>query len=268
MSPLLKSSGIGKKDGRENLVLVNAFYTNSAILQGLIDFLSDTFNVYFIDLPGFAADVPPLEDISVESFAHYVRRRIDGFGLEHFVLGGISFGFLVANRVPVNGECRGIVGIAPYLDRKSLKLRPVKRHSYRLVTGLLSTTRLSRRVWKTRAVRRFAHYYSRYPSSRVDMILDHMDGRTFFETGRMILNGRHSSMFHDLPYVLIVNRDDTTIDFEYTTRRFRDSAAKLLIVETKIDHYPREISKEYFRERIGPDQIDRIAAFLRRHRPA
>ncbi len=112
------------KDGRENLVLVNAFYTNSAILQGLIDFLSDTFNVYFIDLPGFAADVPPLEDISVEGFAHYVRRRIDGFGLEHFVLGGISFGFLVANRVPLNGECRGILGITPYLDRKSLKLRP------------------------------------------------------------------------------------------------------------------------------------------------
>jgi pimeloyl-ACP methyl ester carboxylesterase len=256
------------KDGRENLVLVNSFYTNSAILQGLIDFLNDTFNVYFIDLPGFSADIPPLDDINVESFAHYVRRRIDGFGLDHFVLGGISFGFLVANRVPLNGGCRGIVGITPYLDRRSLKLRPVKRHGYRLVTGFFSTTRLSRRIWKTRAVRRFARYYSRYPSSRVDLILEHMDGQTFFETGRMILSGRHACPFHDLPYVLIVNRDDTTIDFEYTTRRFRDNAANLLIVETKIDHYPQEISKEYFRERIGCDEIDRIAAFLRYHRRA
>lgn len=72
--------------------------------------------------------------------------------------------------------------------------------------------------------------------------------------------------FHDLPYVLIVNRDDATIDFEYTTRRFRDSAARLLIVETAIDHYPQEISKEYFQERIGRHEIDRIAAFLRNHR--
>jgi len=256
------------EDGRENLVLVNAFYTNSAILKGLIDFLNDIFNVYFIDLPGFSGDVPPLDDISVESFAHYVRRRIDGFGLEHFVLGGISFGFLVANHVPLNGECRGILGITPYLDRKSLKLKPVKRHGYRLVTGFFATTRLSRRIWKTRALHRFAQYYSRYPSSRVDLILEHMDGQTFFETGRMILNGRHSCFFHDLPYILIVNRDDTTIDFEYTTRRFRDSAASLLIVETKIDHYPQEITKEYFRERIGRHEIDRVAAFLRRHRQA
>lgn len=256
------------ENGRENLVLVNAFYTNSSILKGLIDFLGDSFNVYFVDLPGFAVDTPPLDDISVENFARYVRGRIDGFGLEHFILGGISFGFLVANRVPINGECRGILGIAPYLDRRSLKLRPVKRHSYSLVTGFFSRTRLSRRIWKTRAVRRFAHYYSRYPSSRVDMILEHMDGQTFFETGRLILKGRHSHFFHDLPYVLIVNRDDTTIDFEYTTRRFRDSAARLLIVETTIDHYPKEISKEYFEERIGRDEIDRIAGFFHDHRRA
>ncbi len=256
------------EDGKENLVLVNAFYTNSAILKGFIDFLSDSFNVYFIDLPGFSLDVPPIEDISVEGFARYVRGRIDGLGLEHFVLGGISFGFMVANRIPLNGECRGILGIAPYLDRRSLKVRPLKQFGYRMVTGFFCTTLLSRRVWKTRALRRFAHFYSSYPTSRVEMILEHMDGQTFFETGRMILRGRHPCVFHDLPYVLIVNRDDTTIDFEYTTERFRANAARLLVVETTIDHYPREISREYFRERIGQDEIDRISAFLRRHRRA
>lgn len=251
--------------GRENLVLINAFYTNSVILKGLIDFLNDTFNVYFIDLPGFSVDAPPLEDISLEGFARYVRQRIDGLGLEHFVLGGISFGFLVANRIPINGECRGILGITPYLDPKSLKLGRAKRNAYRMVTGFFAATRLSRRLWKTRALRRFAHFYSHYPSSRVDMILEHMDGQTFFETGRMILKGCHSCAFHDLPYILIVNRDDATINFEYTTGRFRDQASKLLVVETRIDHYPLEISKEYFQERIGQAEIDRAMAFIREH---
>lgn len=253
----------GGAGGKEHLVLVNAFYTNSVILQGLVDFLADSFTVHFIDLPGFAAGAPPLEDISLDGFAGYVRRRIDGLGLDRFILGGISFGFLVANRVPLNGDCLGLMGITPYLDRASLKLRPVKKQAYRLVTGFFAATGLSRRAWRTRALRRFAHAYSRYPAERVDLILDHMDGKTFFETGRMILNGRDGRPFHDLPYVLIVNRDDATIDFAYTLAAFREKAARLLVMETGIDHYPDEISKAYFQERIGRAEIERALAFIR-----
>lgn len=253
------------ENGKENLVLVNAFYTNSVILKGLIDFLGDSFTVYFIDLPGFSIDAPPLEDISVKGFVRYVRRRIDELGLKHFVLGGISFGFLVANSIPLNEDCLGILGISPYLNWKSLKFKSLKMLAYRFMTGFFSKTGLSRRVWKTRALHRFAHAYSRYPSSRVDMILEHMDGKTFFKTGWMILNGRDSGVFHDLPYVLIINKDDTTIDFEYTTGVFRDNISKLLIMETRIDHFPAETSKEYFRERIGRGEIDRALAFIRSH---
>ncbi len=37
---------------KENLVLVNAFLTNSLVLRGLIDYLNNFFRVHFIDLPG------------------------------------------------------------------------------------------------------------------------------------------------------------------------------------------------------------------------
>ena len=251
------------ENGRENLVLVNAFYSNSVILRGLIDFLSDRFKVHFIDLPGFAADSPPLNEISLHAFSEFVLRRIDDLGLDHFIIGGISFGFLVANNLPLDERCRAVVAIAPYLDRKSLNFGALKRRSYRVLTEFASATGLARRAWKTRTVRRFAHWYSRYPAERVDMILDHTDAQTFFETGRLILRNHHRCAFHDLPYVLIANPNDTTIRFDYIVRRFRESADRLLVVETEIDHYPDELSKSYFQERFGRNNLERVSAFVR-----
>jgi pimeloyl-ACP methyl ester carboxylesterase len=254
-----------QENGRENLVLVNAFYSNSLILKGLIDFLGDRFNVHFIDLPGFYLGSSPLDEISLQSFAAFVRRRLDELDLEHFIVGGISFGFLVANSLPPEGRCRAVVAIAPYIDKQSLNIGALKRTSYRMVTELASATGLGRRAWKTRAARRFAHWYSRYPADRVDLILDHMDAQTFFETGRLILRNHHSCVFHDLPYVLIANPNDTTIRYDYIVRRFRENTDRLLVVETSIDHYPGEISKSYFQERFAAADLERVSAFVRSH---
>ena len=62
---------------KDNLVLVNGFYTNSIILKGLVDFLDDRFNVHFIDLPGFCAGSPPLEEVNLESFARFGQDDLD-----------------------------------------------------------------------------------------------------------------------------------------------------------------------------------------------
>jgi len=250
-------------NGKENLVLINGFYTNSILLKGLIDFLGDRFNVHFVDLPGFCADSPPLEEVNLESFAGFVQGRIDDLSLEQFVIGGLSFGFLVANTLSLDGRCRAVMAISPYLDTKSLNFSAFKRRSYRLVTEFASASGLARRAWNSRATRRFAHWYSRYPSERVDAILDQMDAQTFFETGRLILRNHHSSPFHDLPYILIANPNDTTIRYDYILSHFRERAARLLVVETSLDHYPDEITKEYLRERFGQDDLDRVSAFLR-----
>jgi len=84
---------------KENLVLVNAFLTNSLVLRGLIDYLGKYFRVHFIDLPGFIRDIPPLSEISLENYASYVRRRIDELDLDSYLLGGISFGFAVVSHL-------------------------------------------------------------------------------------------------------------------------------------------------------------------------
>jgi pimeloyl-ACP methyl ester carboxylesterase len=253
------------RDGRENLFLVNAFYTNSIILKGFIDFLSESFNVIFVDLPGFALDSPPLEDVSLESFARFVRRKIDESGLDHYIIGGISFGFRVANSVRLDHKCKGIVAITPYLDAQSLQLPTLKKYAYRAVTNFFVLSGLSRRAWNTKPLRRFAHFYSHYPRERVDIILDHMDGKTFFETGKLILRSQEPCTFQDFPYVLILSKKDTTINNNYLVERFRENAKNLLILETTIDHFPRELTKEYFYERFDREDMGRWLAFINRH---
>ncbi len=249
-------------NGKENLVLINAFYSNSIILRGFIEFLEDYFHVHFIDLPGFSIDSPPLDMITLEDFAAFAQRKIDGLGLDRFIVGGISFGFLVANSLPLDSRCQAVVAVAPYLDKESLNLGYIKQKSYRLVTEFAAASGLARRAWKTEAARRFAHWFSRYPAERVDLILDHMDAQTFFETGRLILKNRRRCDFHDLPYVLIANPHDRTINFDYTVGRFRDNIERLLIVETDIDHHPGNISKGYFQERFHPHDLDRVLSFV------
>jgi pimeloyl-ACP methyl ester carboxylesterase len=252
-----------EENGRPDLVLVNAFFSNSVILKGLIEFLGERFRVHFIDLPGFCADCPPLEEISVASFAAFVRRRVDALGLDSYLIGGLSFGFLVVNSLELDARCRAVVAIAPYIDSRSLTLGALKRRSYRVITEIAASTGLVWRAWETKTARRFAHWYSRYPADRVDLILDHMDARTFFQTGRLILRNHQHCVFHDRPYVLIVNPKDTTISYDYVVGRFRKNTDRLLVVETSIDHYPEELSKSYFSERFAAEDLDRIMAFVR-----
>jgi pimeloyl-ACP methyl ester carboxylesterase len=246
---------------KQNLVLVNSFYGNSILLKGLIDFLDDHFRVFFIDLPGFSRDVPPLDEISLDGFSRNVAGRIAGLGLDSYILGGLSFGFHIACRIRPDAGCKGIAAVIPYVNARSLKLRFSKRMFYRLATGAAVGLNVSQRVWRSRAFNRLAHWYSVYPGERVDVILDQMEGRTFFETGRIILKNREAVPLHDLPTALILSRSDGTIDNPYILELFRSQVSRLLVVETDMDHYPERVDKAYFAESFGNGAMDRILRF-------
>jgi pimeloyl-ACP methyl ester carboxylesterase len=262
-----KSAADGRR-GKENLVLVHSFYANSVILRGLGEFLSDDFRVHFIDLPGFAAHEPPLPEVSLESFAAHVADRIRALGLDDFIIGGISFGFTVVSRVPLPPECRGVLAIFPFLGARSLALRRRKRLFYRAVVNAIGASGLGGPLWNSRLLESFAFWWSSYPPARVRLILDHMDGRTFFATARLILNRGDGATFHDRPHVLILNPADTTIHADYCERVFGDRVRDLCVVRTNLDHYPVEPTAEYFRSRFPRGEMDRVKAFLRRPRAA
>jgi pimeloyl-ACP methyl ester carboxylesterase len=248
---------------KENLVLVNSFYTNSILLRELIDFLNDHVNVHFIDLPGFALHAPPLNKVNLDSYARYVGEKIKSLELDHYILSGISFGYTVVCRLPRDERCKGVVAIFPFLGRKSLKLNWKKRLFYILAVNIFTTFRLSAWAWKTRLLRKFAFWYSTYPPDRVRIILDHMDGRTFFETGRIIFHNRIKLPFQDLPHVLILNPEDTTIRYDYALRLFTENVKELCLLHIDMDHYPVNPSEEYFRERFQAENIKCISDFFK-----
>jgi len=249
-------------ESKENLILVNAFYTNSIILHDFLEYLKEHFNLYFIDLPGFISTVPALFEVNVENFTAYVEKEIEKLNLDHFIMGGISFGFLIANRIPLNGNCKGIVAITPYINAKSLNLHPFRKKAYSWFVNMADSFKPTERLWKTPTIRKLARWYSTYPPERVDIILDEMDPKTFFKTGKLILNGNERFMVQDLPYVLVANPHDTTIKYEYLLKTFKDNVSRLFICDTDIEHFPQKICKEYFAEKFTPSKIKEITSFL------
>jgi pimeloyl-ACP methyl ester carboxylesterase len=247
---------------RENLVLVNAFYTNSILLKGLINYLNKYFNLYFIDLPGFEKRSPPLEEISIQAYSDFVSGKIDEFDLDHYIIAGISFGFLIVNNICLDGKCKGVVAIFPYINKHSLKLKKGKKTFYNFMSSFFVNLKLSRIIWQKRMFQSAAYLYSSYPRDRVTVILEHMDGKTFFETAQIILNNEEPLSFQRLPYALIINKKDRTINYEYSLEAFKKGAKDLLIVHSEADHYPEDVEESYFMKAFPEDEIYRIITFL------
>lgn len=247
---------------KENLVLVNAFLTNSLVLRGLTDYLERFFTVHFIDLPGFSRDVPPLLEISLDNYARYVRKRIDDLGLDNFLLGGISFGFAVISHLPPDHRCRGVVAITPYLNARWLNLGPFKKSTYALLVRIALALDLTTKVWNHSAFHRIFHWYSDYPADRIDTLLDQMEGRTFFETARIILSHRQPCRFHDQPHVLILSQDDKTVKNDPLINAFRENVERLKVVQSELDHYPLTISPDYFESCFPQEEIMEIIGFF------
>ena len=253
---------------KENLVLVNAFLTNSIVLRGLIDYLDNYVNVHFVDLPGFARSVPPLSEVSLENYAAYVQSRIDSLELDSYILGGISFGYAVISHMCPGDACKGVLAIAPFLNSRWLNLGLMKKSTYSVLVRLTLALDLPKKIWNHRFFHRVFHWYSDYPPDRIDALLDHMEGRTFFETARIILTHRQPCQFQDLPHVLILSQSDRTIKNGPLLELFKQKVDRLKVVHAGFDHYPLEVSEDYFQTRFPREDIQDIIRFFGGRPPA
>jgi len=253
---------------KENLVLVNAFLTNSLVLRGLIDYLGNYFRVHFIDLPGFVRDIPPLSKVTLENYAAYVQGQIDGLDLDSYILGGISFGFAVISHLDPNELCKGVVAITPFLNSRWLNLGLFKKSAYSLLVRLTLAFDLPLKIWNHRLFRRVFHWYSDYPADRIETLLSQMEGRTFFETARLILTHRQPCRFQNLPYVLVLSHSDRTIKNGPLLELFEKKIDRLKVVRAGIDHYPLEVSEDYFQSRFPQEDMLDIIIFFGGRSPA
>jgi hypothetical protein len=245
---------------KQNLVFIHSFPTNSILLKGLIDYLSDYFKIYIIDLPGFVPNIKPLEKVSLKNYAIYVKERIKGFHLDEYWLGGVSFGFLVANEAAT--DCKGILAIEPYLNSEDLKLSFFNRLILLMKINFICSFNLSQKLWASKYFKKMMMSQN-LPENIIDTTLNTLDAKTFFYTARYIFSRRKKIQFKDLPYILVINQHDEIISAQKTIEQFEKGAKKLLLVNTTSAHYPKDISKEYFKKHIALQEIKRMLKFMK-----
>ena len=137
---------------KENLFLVHSFPTNSSILKGLVVYLERFFNLYFIDLPGFLNNEEDdrKEKISLDYYSNYISQEIKKHNLDSFMIGGISFGFLVANNAEFDvKKCKAILAIEPYLNISYLNIGFVKRFLYYHLIDRIIKSDLEEKIWES-----------------------------------------------------------------------------------------------------------------------
>lgn len=240
---------------RENLVLVHSFPTNSNLLAGFYEYLGCYFNVCPIDLPGFTRGTPPLDVISIPNYAQFVQNQIQNLSLGRYLLGGISFGFAVVNSIVLDQRCKGLLAMEPYLNLDSLDMSTGKRFIYRSLLKLADVSGLIEKLWGSKALNILLGAMIGYPSDRIEALTSQVHARTFLKTAQVILENTDPPKFHDLPYALAINPSDCTVNYDQLVNTFRRGVSSLHLVHTQVDHYPKDMTPNYFKERIKSEDI-------------
>ncbi|MBP6060580.1 MAG: hypothetical protein KA515_01070 [Candidatus Pacebacteria bacterium] len=251
---------------KPHLLLVHSFPTNSVLLRGLEEFLADFFTVHFIDLPGFHIESPALNGaITLKKFSNYFDQKIAELNVDEYIVGGVSFGFLIINNAKLDKRCKAILAMEPFINTECLNINFWKQKQYiatSILLKLIHTLRLEKHIWESKWFSKFLQKESDYPKERIDTIIKHINSRTFFAVTNLLMNYHHQPKFHNLPHFLIGNFADKTINFDKTVEIFIKNLHELHIASEPIDHYPKDLTKSYFKTRIPREHIQRLLACM------
>ena len=251
---------------KPHLLLIHSFPTNSVLLHGLEEFLTDFFTVHFIDLPGFHKNNPPHEGaITLKKFSNYFDQKIAELDADEYIVGGVSFGFLVINNAKLDHRCKAILAMEPFVNTECLNIPFWTQKKYLAITALLKLIYLfgmEKRIYESNWFNEYLQKESDYPKERVDTIIKHIDSHTFFAVTSLLLNYKKNPKFHTLPHFLIGNFSDKTINFDRVVEIFIKNLHELHIASEPIDHYPKDLTKSYFKTRIPNEHIRRMLACM------
>jgi len=241
------------------LILVHSFPTNSIILNGVKEYLSSYFKVHFIDLPGFIKSRRPLLEISLLNYSTFVKEEITKLKLKDFYLGGISFGFLVVNKLAENSKCKGVIAMEPFLGSKYLRMSFVKKMIYQKIIRIINKYQLQKYIWKTNIFRKII--LKDVPNKYLQIILQEIHPRTFFETAEILLTHNETIKIKTKkPYVVLLNPKDRTIDASETLKTLQQKINRdhLLVINTTAEHFPKDISNGYFEKHLKKESLEKI----------
>lgn len=255
------------KKSKCNIIVVQAFPANHTLSKGIIDYLSEFFEVHFIDLPGFYPSIPPLKNISVKTYANYVEKRIEELNLDSYILAGISFGFLVISAMAINKQkCLALLASGPYFGVKYLSISKSKKVILSFLVYIIDYLGLAKLIWKTKWYKELLiRVLGRKSKNIVDSIIDEVDPVTYMKTAKIILTYKKYPTFHkDIPYALLINPKDTAINFTKTINLISENIPmnQIRAILTGVEHYPKNPSYEYFKEMFSPNEIESLFNFV------
>lgn len=247
---------------KHNLVLIHSYGTNSKILRGLSKYLDNYYNVYFIDLPGFIDTVPAIPNVTIEKLAKYVEMQIEKLDIDNYLVAGISFGFLVANSMSIDSKkCKAIIAMEPYINRNVLKFNLITRLLLLNFMRFISLLRVEYRIWRSKFVRELLIKIS-LPVTVIDEILHDIDAKTFIDLGKFLLTYTEEPKLKNIPYAVLMNKNDYTINYKKIYEFFMETPEKVILMETDMDHYPADLSEEYFSRKIPARYFNSLNEFI------
>lgn len=228
------------------------------MLRGFIAFFKDYANVYFIDLPGFSGNTPPLPKITLSAYARFLEKEIAKLKLDRYILVGASFGHRVFSELQPDKKCKAMLSLGPFVTRRSVKLTLPEKISGLFLLNIICSLKLEKVFWHKKLFKIFFHF----DQAILDTLFKDVDPVTFFTTARLVLGCRQEKWL-TLPHVLASGKHDDRISYEENYRYFKHNVKDLLIIHPHItQHFSGNKSKEYFQKCISSKEINKIFSFL------
>lgn len=251
-----------------NLVLVQPLPANEEMCSGVIKFLQDYFTVHFVELPGFSPDRPAEGRVSLEYFTNYVEQYIADHDLDNFILGGISFGFMIAVMANVDeNKCIAKCGLMPFMGGSSLSYSRRRMLMYKFLTRAVALGRNRiRKYWGGDKMRGLIKKHFEKNDEYIDFLFDEVDPDVFLDTIRLSLASNSHKLIKPANFLLFVNEKDHVVKTDYVIGRIKGSIAgtnkKLKIIHTDLQHYPERVTYEYFKDHVTPQVMKEAMGFL------
>lgn len=248
---------------KQHVIFFPGFATNAYILQGIIEYLNDFFVVHPLDPPGFSPESSPLEHISVATIQQAAREQVEALELDSYIIGGASFGFLLANYCATMPECKGVIAFAPYINQLSLmhSKKELRRLSWLLRT--LQYTFLDAIIWRNdflykkiwRSTMNGEYHYV------FDQIRETFDRKTLLTIASELLVYKQLPALVEKPYALVMYPEDQVVSYTVATKTLQ-AANKVHILDTALEHFPERFTREYVAARVSHEGMKKVADYF------
>ena len=93
-------------------------------------------------------------------------------------------------------------------------------------------------------------------------IIKDMDGLTLWKLLRLLLSEELKIEIPHKPHVLFFNPNDTLLNMKYVQARFRQEIKDLLEIPITLEHYPKELRRQYYEKHILREDMEKVAVWI------